>query len=143
MLPLVRGSTTGVLYWIYTPLLAQFLLFAIVLLRARPTGAIQSKPRTFKPEAIKIFLAFFHGRETSPARGSDCATAPEEARCPVRRHWGASRLANVLPVMIAADASLPAVLLSKDLGRRCEGFVLVMFALAEDDRTGLSAGLSC
>ena len=143
LLPLVRVfNYRRFSTWIYTPLLASFLLFVLLLLRGSgPTGSdsrVNLGP--FQPvEAIKILLAFFMaGYFTS--KWERLRDLRQKKLVPGWLHWlELPRVAHVLPVMIAVGCSLLLFFLLKDLGPALvTGFLfLVMFALARG-RSGLA-----
>ena len=105
LLPLVRAfNYRRFSTWIYTPLLASFLLFVLLLLRGSgPTGSdsrVNLGP--FQPvEAIKILLAFFMaGYFTS--KWERLRDLRQKKLVPCWLHWlELPRVAHVLPVMIA------------------------------------------
>ena len=148
LLPLVRVfNYRRFATWVYTPLLAGFLLFVLLLARGSgPTGSdAKVNLGPFQPvEAIKILLAFFmagyFARQWERLR-----ELREKRLVPRWLDWlEIPRLAHAAPVMCAVACSLALFFLLKDLGPALvTGFLfLVMFALARG-RAGLAlAGIA-
>jgi cell division protein FtsW (lipid II flippase)/cell division protein FtsI/penicillin-binding protein 2 len=143
LLPLVRlFNYRRFSTWVYTPLLASFLLFVLLLLRGSgPTGSdsrVNLGPAQ-PVEAIKVLLAFFMaGYFTS--KWERLRDLRQKRLVPRWLQWmEIPRFAHVLPVMCAVGCSLLLFFLLKDLGPALvTGFLfLVMFALARG-RSGLA-----
>jgi cell division protein FtsI/penicillin-binding protein 2/cell division protein FtsW (lipid II flippase) len=142
LLPLVRFfHYRRTSRWVYTPLLAAFLLFAVLLaLGTGPTGS-DSKVNLgpFQPvEIIKVLLVFFMAGYF--ARNWERLRELRERRLPRWLWWLEwPRFAHALPVMCAIACSLALFFLLKDLGPALVmGFLfLAMFAVARG-RAGLA-----
>ncbi len=143
LLPLVRlFNYKRFATWVYTPLLASFVLFVLLIVKGSgPTGSdshVNLGP--FQPvEAIKILLAFFMaGYFTN--KWERLRDLREKKLLPRWLYWlEVPRLAHVAPVICAVSCSLALFFLLKDLGPALvTGFLfLVMFALARG-RSGLA-----
>ncbi len=128
--------------WVYTPLLAAFALFGLLL--ARGSGPTGSDSRVnlgpFQPvEAIKILMAFFMAGYFSN-QWEKLRDLRQKKLVPRWLRWlEIPRLAHVLPVMCAVGFSLLLFFLLKDLGPALViGFLFLnMFALARG-RFGLA-----
>ena len=133
--------------WVYTPLLASFLLFvALMTLGSGPTGS-DSKVNLgpFQPvEVIKVLLVLFlAGYFTT--NWERLRELREKRLAPGFLRWlNLPRFSHALPVMCAVGCALALFFLLKDLGPALvTGFLfLVMFAVARG-RAGLAlAGLA-
>ena len=138
LLPLIRALDYRRLAdWIYTPLLAAFLLFALLLRFGTGPGTSDNKVNLgpFQPvEVIKIlvvlFLAGYFARNWERLR---------DLRQKSLRHLGVPRLAHVLPVACAVATAILLFFVLKDLGPALVLFFLflTMFSVAHG-RPGLA-----
>jgi cell division protein FtsW (lipid II flippase)/cell division protein FtsI/penicillin-binding protein 2 len=143
LLPLVRlFNYRRFSNWVYTPLLAAFLLFVLLLARGSgPTGS-DSKVNLgpFQPvEAIKILLAFFMAGYFAH-KWERLRDLREKRFVPRWLDWlEVPRLAHVAPVVCAVACSLALFFLLKDLGPALltGSLFLVLFAFARG-RSGLA-----
>src|SRR5579872_3494030 len=128
--------------WTYTPLLAAFALFLLLLLRG--TGPTGSDARVnlgpFQPvELIKILLVLFMAGYFA-GKWEWLRELSEKKLVPRPLRWLAiPRVAHALPVMLGVSGALLLFFFLKDLGPALVmGFLfLVMFAVARD-RAGLA-----
>ena len=141
LLPLLRAFDYGRLAdWIYTPLLAAFVLFALLVRFGSGPGSSDQKVNLgpFQPvEAIKIlvvlFLAGYFARTWERLR---------DLRQKGLRGWGIRlgipRLAHILPVACAVAAAILLFFVLKDLGPALVLFFLflTLFSVAHG-RSGL------
>lgn len=133
--------------WVYTPLLASFLLFvALMTLGSGPTGS-DSKVNLgpFQPvEIIKVLLVLFLAGYFT-ANWERLRELREKRLAPGFLRWlNLPRFSHALPVMCGVGCALALFFLLKDLGPALvTGFLfLVMFAVARG-RAGLAlAGLA-
>jgi cell division protein FtsI/penicillin-binding protein 2/cell division protein FtsW (lipid II flippase) len=138
LLPLVRGFDYRRLAdWIYTPLLAAFGLFALLLLFGSGPGSSDQKVNLgpFQPvEAIKIlvvlFLAGYFARNWERLR---------DLRQKGLRGLGVPRLAHLMPVACAVALAILLFFVLKDLGPALVLFFLflTLFSVAHG-RAGLA-----
>ena len=137
LLPLVRAFDYRRLAdWIYTPLLAAFVLFALLLRFGTGPGSSDNKVNLgpFQPvEAIKIlvvlFLAGYFARHWERLR---------DLRQRGLRRFGVPRLAHLMPVACAVAAAILLFFVLKDLGPALVLFFLflTLFSVAHG-RPGL------
>ena len=138
LLPLIRAlDYRRLAEWIYTPLLAAFVLFALLLRFGTGPGTSDNKVNLgpFQPvEVIKIlvvlFLAGYFARNWERLR---------DLRQKSLRHLGVPRLAHVLPVACAVATAILLFFVLKDLGPALVLFFLflTMFSVAHG-RPGLA-----
>jgi cell division protein FtsI/penicillin-binding protein 2/cell division protein FtsW (lipid II flippase) len=131
LLPLIRGfDYRRFENWIYTPLLAAFVLFALLLRFGTGPGTSDNKVNLgpFQPvEIIKIlvvlFLAGYFARNWERLR---------DLRQKGLRRWGVPRLAHVMPVACATAVAILLFFVLKDLGPALVLFFLflTMFSAA-------------
>jgi cell division protein FtsW (lipid II flippase)/cell division protein FtsI/penicillin-binding protein 2 len=146
LLPLLRPfAARDYSKLVYTPLLAAFALFALLLrFGSGPTGSdAKVNLGPFQPvEAIKVLLVFFMAGYF--AKRWEWLRELEETRAPKLLRWlRLPRLAHTLPVMCAVAGALAMFFWLKDLGPALvTGFLfLTMFAVARG-KAGLAlAGL--
>ena len=128
--------------WIYTPLLASFLLFVLLLtFGSGPTGSdAQVNLGPFQPvEVIKVLLVFFMAGYFA-ANWERLRELREKRLKPRLLGWlDLPRFSEALPVMCGAGCALVLFFLLKDLGPALvTGFLfMVMFAVARG-RAGLA-----
>jgi cell division protein FtsI/penicillin-binding protein 2/cell division protein FtsW (lipid II flippase) len=143
LLPLVRVFDYRRLSrWIYTPLLASFLLFVLLItFGSGPTGS-DSKVNLgpFQPvEAIKVLLVLFMAGYFS-ANWERLRELREKRLAPGMLRWlNLPRFSHALPVMCGVGCALLMFFVLKDLGPALvTGFLfMVMFAVARG-RAGLA-----
>jgi len=128
--------------WIYTPLLASFLLFVLLLaLGSGPTGSdAKVNLGMFQPvEVIKVLLVLFMAGYFS-TKWEGLRELREKRLVPgVLRRLNLPRFAHALPVMCGVACALAMFFLLKDLGPALvTGFLfMVMFGIARG-RAGLA-----
>ncbi len=128
--------------WVYTPLLASFALFAVLIARGSGPAGSDSKVNLgpFQPvEAIKILIVLFMAGYFSK-KWESLRDLREKKFLPRWLRWiEVPRFAQILPVMLAVGIALLFFFLLKDLGPALViGFLfLAMFAVARG-RWGLA-----
>jgi cell division protein FtsI/penicillin-binding protein 2/cell division protein FtsW (lipid II flippase) len=142
LLPLVRAFDYRRLAdWIYTPLLAAFALFALLLIFGSGPGASDQKVNLgpFQPvEAIKIlvvlFLAGYFARNWERLRD-----LRQKGLRGMGAHLGVPRLAHLMPVACAVAVAILLFFVLKDLGPALVLFFLflTLFSVAHG-RAGLA-----